>query len=160
MKNDLSDIGFMMTLSHKTMRIIKQNLFWALFYNSIFIPVAAGVFYPAFGLSLNPMIGAFSMSLSSIIVLSNALRIRKIHKEETDVIKEEKQMEKITIDVEGMMCEHCVKHVKDALEKNGVKATVSLADKKAYVEGSISDDAIRSCISDAGYEVKAIHHEG
>ena len=160
MKNDLSDIDFMMTLSQKTMRIIKQNLFWALFYNSIFIPVAAGVFYPAFGFSLNPMIGAFSMSLSSIIVLSNALRIRKIHKKEINVNKEEKQMEKITIDVEGMMCEHCVKHVKDALEKNGVKANVSLADKKAYVEGDISDETIKSCITDAGYEVKAIHHEG
>lgn len=159
MKNDLSDIDFMMTLSQKTMKIIKENLFWALFYNSIFIPVAAGVFYTHFGLSLNPMIGAFSMSLSSIIVLSNALRIKKIHKQEVHK-KEDITMNRTTIEVEGMMCEHCVKHVKDALEKNGVEATVSLKDKKAVVTGDISDEMIKSCIADAGYEVKAIHHEG
>ena len=159
MKNDLSDIPFMIDLSHKTMKIIKENLFWALFYNSIFIPVAAGVFYPNFGFSLNPMIGAFSMSLSSIIVLSNALRIRNMHKNETIEIKEEKLM-KTVVGVNGMMCEHCVKHVKDALEKRGVKADVSLANKRAVIEGEISDEAIRETISDAGYEVVSIIHEG
>ena len=159
MKNDLSDIPFMIDLSHKTMKIIKENLFWALFYNSIFIPVAAGVFYPSFGFSLNPMIGAFSMSLSSIIVLSNALRIRNMHKNETIEIKEEKLM-KTVVGVNGMMCEHCVKHVKDALEKRGVKADVSLAKKRAVIEGEISDEAIRESIGDAGYEVVSITHEG
>lgn len=79
--NDLNDINFLIDLSKKTMRIIKQNLFWALFYNSIFIPVAAGCLYNSFNLKLNPMIGAISMSISSIVVISNALRITKMKKE-------------------------------------------------------------------------------
>ncbi len=159
MKNDLSDIGFMIELSAKTMRIIKQNLFWALFYNSIFIPVAAGAFYNAFGLSLNPMISAFSMSLSSIIVLSNALRIKSIHKKTESMVKEER-MSKIVVNVDGMMCEHCVKHVKDALEKHGVIAEVSLTDKKAVITGSIDEETIKSAISEAGYSVTSIAYEG
>ena len=80
--NNLSDICFLIDLSKKTMRIIKQNLFWALLYNSIFIPVAAGLFYNSFNLKLNPMIGALSMSISSIVVISNALRISKMKKGE------------------------------------------------------------------------------
>ncbi|MGN1405644.1 MAG: heavy metal translocating P-type ATPase [Erysipelotrichaceae bacterium] len=79
--DDLSLIPFLIDISKKTMRIIKQNLFWALFYNAIFIPVAAGVLYPAFAIKLNPMIGSFTMALSSIIVVFNALRIGKINKE-------------------------------------------------------------------------------
>jgi len=79
--NDLNGIVFLIDLSNKTMKIIKQNLFWALFYNAIFVPVAAGVLYMPFNLALNPMIGAFTMSLSSIIVITNALRIRKMKKE-------------------------------------------------------------------------------
>lgn len=79
--DDLSSIPFLMDISKKTMSIIKQNLFWALFYNVIFIPVAAGVLYPLFAIKLNPMIGSFTMALSSIIVVFNALRIGKINKE-------------------------------------------------------------------------------
>lgn len=82
MSNSILDVSFMVDLSKKTMRIIKQNLFWALFYNALFIPIAAGVFYNINGLSLNPMFGAFSMSISSIIVLSNALRINYVKKKE------------------------------------------------------------------------------
>ena len=82
MTNSILDVSFMYDLAKKTMKIIKQNLFWALFYNAIFIPVAAGVFYKPFGLSLNPMIGAITMSISSIFVLSNALRINTVKKEE------------------------------------------------------------------------------
>ena len=81
LSNNLSDISFVIDLSKKTMSIIKQNMFWALFYNALFVPVAAGVFYANFNIKLNPMIGAFTMSLSSIIVIANALRIRKIKKE-------------------------------------------------------------------------------
>lgn len=81
MTNSILDVSFMIDLSRKTMRIIKQNLFWALFYNAIFIPVSAGLFYNSLGLSLNPMIGAFTMSISSIFVLSNALRINSVKKE-------------------------------------------------------------------------------
>ena len=162
MKNDLSDIPFMIRLSHKTMRIIKQNLFWALFYNSIFIPVAAGIFYQPFGISLNPMIGAFSMSISSIIVLSNALRIRKMHKNSnyqipvnTNVKKEEEKMTRV-VHVEGMMCNHCVMHVKKALENLGLEAEVSLDEKKATIKGEASKEEIQKAIEDAGYEFKGI----
>lgn len=154
MKNDLRDIPFMMRLSSFTMRVIKENLFWALFYNVIFIPLAAGVFYPAFGIMLNPMIGAFSMSISSIIVLSNALRIRKMHK------KEEIKAMPRTVKIEGMMCQHCVKHVSDALVKLGLKAEVSLENKCAIVYGDASDEAIKEAVTEAGYEVKEIVNEG
>ena len=82
MNNDLNDISYLVDLSKKTMSIIKQNLFWALFYNSIFIPVAAGILYVPFGIALNPMFGAIAMCISSIFVLSNALRINSISKEE------------------------------------------------------------------------------
>lgn len=82
-----------------------------------------------------------------------------MHKNETIEIKEEKLM-KTVVGVNGMMCEHCVKHVKDALEKRGVKADVSLEKKRAIIEGEISDEAIREAISDAGYEVVSITHEG
>ena len=82
MSNSILDVSFLYDLAKKTMKIIKQNLFWALFYNALFIPLAAGLFYKPFGLSLNPMIGAITMSISSIFVLSNALRINTVKKEE------------------------------------------------------------------------------
>lgn len=153
MKNDLSDIPFLINLSARTMMIIKQNLFWALFYNAIFIPLAAGAFSKSFGLSLNPMIGAATMSVSSIVVLSNALRIKKIKRNKTD--KEEMKMTK-TVVIDGMMCQHCVKHVKDALESLGLNAEVSLENKQAVVKGNASDEMIVKAVSDAGYEVKEI----
>ena len=146
-------VSFMIDLSKKTMKIIKQNLFWALFYNAIFIPVAAGVFYKSLNLSLNPMIGAITMSISSIFVLTNALRINSIKKEEV------KTMNK-TVSIEGMMCEHCVSHVKKALEELGAIAEVSLEENKAYLKDtSLSDDQIKKAIEDAGYEVTSINHE-
>ena len=153
MKNDLSDIPFLIRLSAATIKIIKQNLFWALFYNAIFIPLAAGALTSRFGLSLNPMIGAFTMSVSSIVVLSNALRIKRIKRNNTN--KEETTMTK-TIMIEGMMCQHCVKHVKDALEALGLSAEVSLENKQAVVTGNADDEMIIKAISDAGYEVKEI----
>ena len=149
-KNDLTDIPFLIEISTKTIRIIKENLFWALFYNAIFIPVAAGVFYYPFGLALNPMIGAFTMSISSIFVLSNALRIKKIKKEGI------KHMDKI-VKIEGMMCSHCQKHVKDALEKLHLDVEVSLEDKQAYIKNTdIDDELIKKAVADAGYEVTEI----
>lgn len=150
-KNDLSDIPYLIAISKKTMRIIKQNLFWALFYNAIFIPLAAGVFYNAFGLALNPMIGALTMSVSSIVVLSNALRIRKVKKKEGS-----SKMNKI-IKIEGMMCQHCQKHVQDALEKLHLDVTVSLEEGQAYIKNTdIDDSLIKSAIEDAGYKVSEI----
>ena len=158
MKNDLSDISFFIDISKKTMLIIKENLFWALFYNVIFIPVAAGLLYPRFGFKLNPMIGAFSMSISSIIVLSNALRIRKMHKN-IEIKEEEKPMKSI-IKIEGMMCMHCVKHVKDDLAKIGYEAEVSLENKEAIVNVNVDDELVIKAIDEAGYKVVGITHEG
>ena len=153
MSNSILDVSFMIDLSKKTMRIIKQNLFWALFYNALFIPVAAGAFYKTFNLSLNPMIGALTMSVSSIVVLSNALRINTVKKEEI------KTMNK-TVKIEGMMCEHCVKHVKDALSAIGGDPVVSLEEGTAVLANTaLSNDQITSAIEDAGYEVKEILDE-
>ena len=153
MKNDLNDISFLYDLSKKTMRIIKENLFWALGYNAICIPIAAGVFYNSFNLKLNPMIGASAMWISSAFVLANALRINTIKKEEI------KTMNKI-VTIEGMMCKNCVKHVKEALESLGVEVEISLEDKKAYLKNtSLDDETIKEAIEDAGYEVKEIVYE-
>ncbi|MBR0461225.1 MAG: cadmium-translocating P-type ATPase [Erysipelotrichaceae bacterium] len=150
MKNDLSDISFLYDLSVKTIRIIKQNLFWALAYNSICIPVAAGLFYKSFGLMLNPMYGAVAMWVSSMFVLGNALRIYNVKKEEI------KTMNK-TVEIEGMMCKNCERHVKEALEALGLDVRVVLEDKKAYIsETSLDDETIIGAIEDAGYEVKEI----
>ena len=153
MKNDLNDISFLYDLSKKTIRIIKENLIWALGYNAICIPIAAGVFYNSFNLKLNPMIGASAMWISSAFVLANALRINTIKKEEI-------KMENKIVIIEGMMCKNCVKHVKEALESLGVEVEVSLEEKKAYLKNtSLDDETIKGAIEDAGYEVKEIIHE-
>ena len=153
MSNSILDVSFMIDLAAKSMRIIKQNLFWALFYNAIFIPVAAGVFYKPFNLSLNPMIGAITMSVSSIFVLTNALRINSVKKEDV------KTMNK-TVLIEGMMCQHCVAHVSKALQDLGADVKVSLEDKKAYLSNtSLQDEQIIKAVEDAGYEVTGIEND-
>jgi len=153
MTNSILDVSFLYDLARKTMRIIKQNLFWALFYNAVFIPLAAGAFYRPFGLSLNPMIGAATMSVSSIFVLSNALRINTVKKEEF------KKMNK-TVTIDGMMCQHCVKHVTDALAQLGADVTVSLEDGKAYLKDTaLSDSQITDAVENAGYTVTKIDNE-
>ena len=153
MSNSILDVSFMIDLAKKTMRIIKQNLFWALFYNALFIPVAAGVFYKSLNLSLNPMIGAMTMSISSIVVLSNALRINTVKKEEI------KTMNK-TVKIEGMMCEHCVKHVSDALKAIGGDPVVSLEEGTAILTNTaLNNEQITAAIEDAGYEVTEIIDE-
>lgn len=150
MKNDLNDISFLYDLSKKTLRIIKENLFWALGYNSICIPIAAGVFYKSFNLKLNPMIGAVAMWVSSMFVLANALRINTIKKEEIKTMNKK-------VYVEGMMCKNCVKHVKEALEALGCEVEVSLEEKCASITNtSLDDETITKAIEDAGYEVKEI----
>ena len=151
-------------------RNIKQNLFWAFFYNSIGIPIAAGVFFPLFGFKLNPMFAAAAMSLSSVCVVSNALRLRRWkpsfqsaaeadHPSPTAAgaadqeIKEEPAMSK-TIVIKGMMCAHCQAHVDKALNAlPGVTAPVDLAAGTATVQGDVSDEALTRAVTDAGYEV-------
>ncbi len=158
-RGDLRLLNTMIELSKETVRNIKQNLFWAFFYNCVAIPVAAGVFAFA-GLSLNPMIGAACMCLSSLFVVTNALRLTKFGKNKEDQAKsEEREMTK-TLYVEGMMCQHCVAHVTKALQSvSGVASvTVELKKKTAVVEldGAVENEALISAITEAGYEVKKI----
>lgn len=165
-KNDLMDAVNAIRLSKSVIRNIKENLFWAFFYNSIGIPLAAGVLYPAFGLKLNPMFGAAAMSLSSICVVFNALRLRLFKPLRTDIPsttnlseKGEKTMKELTLSIEGMMCMHCQKHTLDALNAiEGVTAEVNLEEKKAYVktDREIADDVLKKAVADAGYEVTEI----
>lgn len=153
MSNSILDVSFMIDLSKKTMRIIKQNLFWALFYNALFIPLAAGALYKPFGLSLNPMIGAITMSISSIVVLSNALRINTVNKEEIKIMNK-------TVEIDGMMCENCVKHVKEALEAIGGNPEVSLEKRQAYLSNTaLTNEQIIQAVENAGYEVVEIFDE-
>lgn len=160
MKNDLLDVSTAVQLSRKVIRNIKENLFWAFIYNIIGIPVAAGVFYLAFGLKLSPMIGAAAMSMSSVCVVSNALRLRffkpKRLFEGYDDMKGENKMKK-TMMIEGMMCQNCVKHVFNALSKvEGVDSVeVDLDGKKAEVvlKDEVSDDVLKEAVTEAGYEV-------
>jgi Cu+-exporting ATPase len=208
-KNDLMDAVGAMELSRATIRNIKQNLFWAFFYNTLGIPLAAGVFYPAFGLKLTPMIGAAAMSLSSFFVVTNALRLRRFKPtavanaakmdpggerkirggtltrvaperavsaetgnkggingdfEKEPLIKEKikksevGKMEK-TLQIKGMMCNHCKAHVEKALNSlEGVSAQVNLEENSARVSLSkdVADETIKQAIEEAGYEVTSI----
>ena len=175
MKSSLLDIPAAMDLSRAVLRNIKQNLFWAFFYNSIGIPVAAGVLYPALHLTLNPMLAAAAMSLSSVCVVSNALRLRgwkppvftdqpapTAPLPESAVFqsqgKEENTVNK-TIHIDGMMCTHCTGRVEKALnDLPGVEATVDLDSKSAAVTCApdVSDDTLRQAVEDAGYHVTGI----
>ncbi len=157
MKNDLNDVYASIELSHAVIKNIKENLFWAFFYNVIGIPVAAGVFYSFFGWLLDPMFGAAAMSLSSVFVVSNALRLRFFKPKyiQTEKKQEEKKMKKMNI--EGMMCAHCQAHVEKALNGiDGVKATVDLKNNCAYLdlEKEVSEDVLKKAVEEAGYEVK------
>lgn len=178
MKSDLMDAVDAIRLSRQTIRNIRQNLFWAFFYNCIGIPIAAGALWVPFGIKLSPMIGAAAMSLSSVCVVSNALRLRffkaserektqqapvilpqsEVKTPEAAQHKEENVMEK-TIKVEGMMCMHCVAHVKKALEElPGVTAEVDLDGGKAVVRAEkLPEDAVLTgAVTEAGYKVVGI----
>ena len=172
-KNSLLDIVNSIRLSSKTIKIIKENLFWAFFYNIILIPVAAGILYPRYGVTLNPMFAALAMSISSVFVCLNSLRLRNFKpeeeseesKEENKLIKENKMSElnKMIVKVDGMSCENCAKHVTEALESvAGIKeVNVDLENKKANVEffGSVDENEISKAISEAGYEYKGIEYK-
>ena len=165
MHSDLLDVVSAVKLSRAVIRNIKQNLFWAFFYNTIGIPLAAGVLFPAFALKLNPMFAAAAMSFSSVFVVSNALRLKwfspqlKNIKQKTILSgKEEQTMEK-TMMINGMMCAHCSGRVEQALNAiDGVSAKVDLEKKLARVSFSkdVSDDVLRNAVTDAGYEVVSI----
>lgn len=159
MKNSLLDVVTAISLSRAVIRNIKINLFWAFFYNTIGIPVACGIFYPIFGLKLNPMIGAAAMSLSSVCVVANALRLRKFKSNRNYKEKEESKMVK-TIRIEGMQCNHCKMTVEKALNsmEEVTRVEVSLENKKAVIElnKEIENDKIKNVILEAGFEVTEI----
>lgn len=170
MHSSLKDVATAVDLSKAVIRNIKQNLFWAFFYNSIGIPLAAGVFYLSLGWKLSPMFGAAAMGMSSVCVVSNALRLRafkpkkikknNIENDEIELIennrKEDKNMTTV-INVNGMMCEHC----KATVEKvtRGVEGVsnslVNLDAKNVTIEHSADTDLekVKKAITDAGYEV-------
>ena len=150
MRTDLTAIADAVHFSRKVIKNIKENLFWAFFYNIICIPLAAGLFIKPFGISLSPMIAAACMSVSSLFVVTNALRLNKLTK-----LSGEKEMETITLNVEGMMCPHCEARVKDALLKvSGVAgAEVSHEKGTAVVTGAADAGALKKAVEDAGYKV-------
>ena len=179
MRSSLMDIVDAAALSRAALRNIRQNLFWAFFYNAIGIPVAAGVLSPAFQITLNPMIAAAAMSLSSVCVVSNALRLRGWKGSRPDApapadksaaltdapnvitaapaAQQEESSMKKTLTIEGMMCAHCAAHVEKALNAlPGVTAQVDLAGKTAVVTGSAGDEALKQAVADAGYQVTDI----
>ena len=188
MKSGMSDVAAAIRLSRAALRNIRENLFWAFIYNIIGIPLAAGVWIPIFGWTLQPMFGALAMSLSSFCVVTNALRLNlfRLHdasrdRRRTPVAlpeellagntvnndpndhKEEKTMYKTTVTVEGMMCHMCEKHVNEAVVKAfGAENPVSdhAACKTEFVSAEKPDEAkVKSVIEEAGYTVKAVHTE-
>ena len=170
-KSDLLDAVTAIQLSNATIKNIKQNLFWAFFYNALGIPLAAGAFYSLLGWKLNPMFAAAAMSLSSVFVVSNALRLRlfsphyKPHTEDflntapTGRKGEYHMKKEKIIQIEGMSCMHCKAAVEKALNSiDGVSASVDLDKKIAVVsaEESISDQILTDSVTNAGYEVISV----
>ncbi len=180
MKSDLRDAAAAVELSRATMRNIRENLFWAFFYNALGIPLAAGVFYHWLNWQLDPMFAAAAMSLSSFCVVTNALRLRLFRPKHVSYASPAShavsppippQQEKLkgrlnmntvtkTISIKGMMCQHCVKHVHSALSSvSGVSAVeVSLENKNAVVtaDPSVTDEALTKAVTDADYQVVGI----
>ncbi len=177
MKGDLLDAVAAVQLSRAVIRNIKENLFWAFFYNTVGIPLAAGLFYPLFGWKLNPMVAAAAMSCSSLCVVTNALRLKffkaKLQESPLSVPAEVQEgtlqfqkfqkgddtMKKVLI-VEGMSCSHCSGRVEKALKAlDGVESvTVDLKAKTAEVtlSGGVADDALAQAVTDAGYQVVSV----
>ncbi|MEA4987491.1 MAG: heavy metal translocating P-type ATPase [Anaerovorax sp.] len=180
MKNDLLDAVTAIKLSKAVIRNIKQNLFWAFFYNSVGIPLAAGVLYGLYGLKLNPMFAAFAMSLSSVCVVSNALRLKLFKADHAPVSEQSKTSRTIQLtstitdnteegvkkmikmNIEGMSCSHCSNRVTEVLNAiDGVEAKVSLAKQCATITLSkdVSKDTLKKAVEDAGYYVTSIEEE-
>ena len=185
MRNSLLDIVSSIELSKATIKTIKQNLFWAFFYNVILIPVAAGLLYPSFGITLNPMFAAFAMSVSSIFVCINSLRLKgfrpefKNQKEIEKILDENPeerkinennkgenemaQTNKLLVNVDGMTCNHCKANVEKALQELSFveNAEVNLDNKNAEVTyfGAADEKAIEEAINEAGYEYNGIEYK-
>ena len=172
MHSRIADVPAAIRLSRATLRNIRQNLFWAFFYNTLGIPLAAGLFIPLFGWQLNPMFAAAAMSLSSFCVVSNALRLNlvKIYDPSRDKkrtfntdhiiiedIKEEEPIMEKTMKIEGMMCMHCEAHVKKALEALSEvdAAVVSHTEGTAVLtlNADVSDEVLKKTVEDQGYKV-------
>lgn len=164
-KNDLRDAVGAVRLGKAVMRNVKENLFWAFFYNAVLIPLACGVLYIPFGVLMNPMYGSAAMSLSSVSVVLNALRLNLVKlgnnktenkKSEVRVMKENKTI----VYIDGMMCDHCKKRVTEAFKSIGVTADVDVKKKRAtFGEAAASDEEIKSAIEAAGYTVKKIEKQ-
>ena len=161
MKSSPLDVVRSINLSRRVLTNIKENLFWAFIYNIIGIPIAAGVLYPAFGITLNPMFGAAAMSLSSFCVVINALRLNIINIDKLIINKRKKKIDmslfkkekKPYITIEGMMCGHCEEHVTKALDDVGLTVKADHTKNRATVEsGTIDADAVKSAIENAGYK--------
>lgn len=173
MKSKLSDVPAAIRLSRATLRNIRQNLFWAFFYNSIGIPLAAGLFIPVLGWELNPMFGAAAMSLSSFCVVTNALRLNltKIYNGKKDkkikqngefmpvILEEEKEMEK-TLTIEGMMCPHCEARVKKCLEALPEVITAMVSHEKGTavvtLSAPVADEVLTKAVEDQDYKVLSV----
>lgn len=173
MNSSLTAVSGAVALSKATIRNIRENLFWAFFYNCLGIPIAAGVLYPAFGLQLSPMLGAAAMSMSSVFVVSNALRLRWFRSGKPraeaaecpvcpaectiqETIQQEESSMKTVIHVNGMMCAHCKASVEKACKAvpGTEDAVVDLEAKTVTVTGSAQLSALKQAIVDAGYEVE------
>lgn len=161
MNRTLRSVVSAIELSKATIKNIRQNLFWAFFYNSLGIPIAAGILYPVF--TMSPMLGAAAMSMSSVFVVTNALRLRMFKPKHSaleytacpvDTVKEETAMETV-IRVEGMMCPHCKARVESVCKAaQGVEdAVVDLQEKIVTVTGNTDVEALKQAIVEAGYEV-------
>ena len=165
MKSDLRDVATAVRLSRAVIRNIKENLFWALCYNSLGIPLAAGVFYAALHWKLNPMFGAAAMSLSSVCVVTNALRLRFFKADHKPVPAEPRAAapageREVVLHISGMMCGHCTGRVTKALEDLGAQAEVTLEPGMARVKApaAVSDKALQKAVEDAGYKVTSLEH--
>lgn len=181
MHSGLTDVSAAIRLSRSVIKNIKENLFWAFFYNVIGIPIAAGVLYPALGMRLSPMLGALAMSLSSVCVVLNALRLKRLKLKKTSaapVLKDQdapaakavlqsennestlkEELKMMTLKIDGMSCMHCVGSVKAALEAiPGVQAIVDLDKGTAMVQapGDVSEDRLKKAVADAGFTVSAV----